>query len=598
MTVSFNMFKKILDTLPISYYLGSDIKVNLEEKMDKGHFFNPLSQEITLSYPTMIHMFDKIADIEEEELHLTEQMIRGCLYHEISHVFLTPPDLKNINNYSISSKYGINDTTAKIELFGNVINVFEDERMETYLKNFYYGVNFRKNIILLNNWQGEEPTNAFSDFYHVVRFRTGKPEFVTRVDEIIDRYDTKTINADTMKSNSSFLDYQADMVGLFLDVAKDWYEENDPQALKDIDPNYDDQDEDVKKRDVASAAAKDMQSHVGDSDYTMPGMDGTVIVLTDGDPSSGKPLTDEEAEALADAIEKGDVTIIDQRTGESEDSGEDKEGEDAISDNPPKIKKPHQPMKPHDHPNLGIPKVQEMLSTKSNKFIDNDLTEKIKQVFQDFTARTKNQGSANLRYSGRLDPRQIGREDWRIWQYKSLNGPIKGYDKLHLNLFIDTSGSFYNNEDKVNTILNSLNRLETLFPFFEYDLVTCQVGETLRNKNERYIKTGGGNDLDDNIHKIFKTLQNSKYFNINIALFDGDAFTDCRGGYEHHQKNFGVFNSTNCSIISDSDNKNYINQYAPQAHRIFVEHSYSGSRKSYADMLFDNIIQALTLALI
>ena len=166
MEVSLNMFKTILKTVPISYYTGRNIDTEISTTADTS-YYEPLIDKITISYKGMESMFEKMKSSDD-----LEECIRSVLYHEISHALITPKGLMSTRD----------ETDAYI------FNVFEDERIETVFKDYYYGVNFKKNIVLMNNYEGQKPTNAFEAFYHTVRFRSGKREHLNIVDNIIEKY--------------------------------------------------------------------------------------------------------------------------------------------------------------------------------------------------------------------------------------------------------------------------------------------------------------------------------------------------------------------------------------------------------------------------
>ena len=208
---------------------------------------------------------------------------------------------------------------------------------------------------------------------------------------------------------------------------------------------------------------------------------------------------------------------------------------------------------------------------------------------QNFNKRCSG-GSAIQTYSGRINPRQIERKDYRYFERISTNYGNNQYGALNLNLFIDVSGSFWASEEEVNTILKALEEIEKkYFKIFKFNLVTCQVGEKIVNKNARRIIAGGGNDLDDNIHEIYRKLQNPQRSNYNIVLFDGDAFTDSPRPIEKRKENFRAFNHSNTFIISDPDNKRAIEEYCKNAKKVFTY--------DYVEDLFENIVNAMTLAL-
>ena len=569
MKVSLDYFKSILNTLPISYYLGRNIGFDISETAETSYYM-PLEDKIVISYAGMESMFEQMETPYDLEMH-----IRSVLYHEVSHALLTPKDLIDPDNMFNQQLY----------------NVFCDERIETINKDFFYGVDFKKNIVTMCNYKGDEPTNAWQAFFYLVRFRANKDKsLVNRVNEIIQRYWKLTA---TEYRSYDVDSYQVEIRRLFDDIAKQFYEEKSPEKLKEFDKNYDSKDEQGKSRSAGKLAEKEM---MGDPEGQKKGTITTIIIRDrkSGSKANPKPSSSggtPDTLIIETGGEPGDGESnpnLPSPTDNGEKSEEEKKKEKELEDLLAKI---DENVKIIDERTKERMK-QEMLDTTLNKFIDNSLTDNLGNLFQQFVKRTKRNMSATHGYSGILNPREIGvRKDWRCWTHKTTYGDIAGYDKVHLNLFIDTSGSFCGNQDRVNTILKSLDTLEKSYPFFEFDLVTCQVGEQLHPKDKRFVKCNGGNDLDDEIHGIFKGLQDNRSFNMNVILFDGDAFTDCWG--KNHYHNFSAFNSNNCYIISDSDNEKYITKYAPQAYSIFVK----GYRTNYSQMLYENIYKVLNKAL-
>ncbi len=150
MTVSYSRIEAIYKTLPIGYYLGRNIKMELS-KTSEDSFYAPASDSITISAPCIINACEHIAS---EEINL-EEIIRGLVYHEISHVILTgqtPLDLSSVQKAQA------------------IFNIVEDERIETVLRNYYMRVNFRKNIMLINNYHGEASVSVDEAFYQFIRY--------------------------------------------------------------------------------------------------------------------------------------------------------------------------------------------------------------------------------------------------------------------------------------------------------------------------------------------------------------------------------------------------------------------------------------------
>ena len=152
--------QQILDTLPIGYYAGRKINITLDEK-EKTSFYSPVEDSIVISLPI-------IADrLEGASKNInTESAVRSMLYHEVSHAILTPPTLR----------------------VTDIVNVFEDERIETLLRNYYTDVDFRQQLLDLVGGNPPEATNAMTAFYNAVRFGISNADIQKRINEIIEKY--------------------------------------------------------------------------------------------------------------------------------------------------------------------------------------------------------------------------------------------------------------------------------------------------------------------------------------------------------------------------------------------------------------------------
>lgn len=156
----------VIRTLPIGLYIKRGVAVSVGD--GETSFYSPHTDTIEVSYPQIELAMSKIP----EDSPYKEQIIRSILYHETSHAFITP--------------LALNDGW-----WNDVINVFEDERMETLLASYYHDVDFKSNVYRFNGLEvGNVPpaTNKFQEFYNLVRFRSGSPERLARVAEIINKY--------------------------------------------------------------------------------------------------------------------------------------------------------------------------------------------------------------------------------------------------------------------------------------------------------------------------------------------------------------------------------------------------------------------------
>lgn len=447
--------EKILATLPVGYYLGRDIDVALTD--ESKTYIDLMNEKIFISYP----MIERIALTIKDDSSL-ENDIRCLLYHEISHALLTSKDLE----------------------VTNVMNVFEDERIETLLNGLYIGVDFPSFIKRLNDFHGQEPTSAFDLYYQIVRYRIGPKQFVDRVKTIIDTYSRLTIHSSCW--NLAY--YKEDVTNLYEDILDFWKIHSE---------------EFEKSKESENSEESE----------------GSVYKPYHGDKTSKSSL-------------------------------------DNIKD-----------------------KVKAIITT----FYDNKIIEDFDRILSNVKHTSKMSGSAMNAYSGKFDPRSVVRNDYKYFVQQNRAGHVKAYSKTHLNLFIDVSGSFSSSEKTVNKMLYALARFENKCKDFSFDVVTCQMGQKILDRKHRQIECGGGNRLTKDIYNQVKSLQFKDANNINIVLFDGDAFTDKRSGDDGHA--FRAFDVANTIIISDSDNEGRLKEDVSIAKVIIT--------RNYTDELYSEVTNAL-----
>lgn len=169
MEVTFNEMLELMETLPIGYYAKRRVGAELSST-ETATYYNPKTDKFVVSFPMLSENLAKIPNADESK---KEEILRGLYYHELSHAILTPECLK----------------------MSDVMNIFEDERIETLLSNFYLNVNFKELVKLINDFDGTAtPTTPIEYFYWIVRFRIGPDYLVNQVDEIIRNYNFLTRN--------------------------------------------------------------------------------------------------------------------------------------------------------------------------------------------------------------------------------------------------------------------------------------------------------------------------------------------------------------------------------------------------------------------
>lgn len=496
MKITFNEIEKILKTLPIGYYLKRNVDVTLDPDTECSYYV-PMDDTIRISFKQLEGAFESI-----EKTKNVEKIVRGMLYHEVSHAFITPKNLR----------------------MTSWMNTFEDERIESVLRHYYLNTNFRELVKLVNNFKGEKPANAEHAFYQLVRYRVGDKDWLKRLHELIQKYRSLNRRSDCYE----VLEYENDVRNFYENFMM-WYEMNHREL---------------------------------DESKIQPEV-----------PSSSSCESDESSESTSSAptTESDESDKSDEETDEVENLESDKSDEESESDE-----------------SLSSKEISNAMSDVLNELVDKEMIESVQQILQRISKSTSKNGSAINAYSGVFDPRSVVRDDYKYFVQQNRIGHIKAFSKVHLNLFIDRSGSFIRSQDTVNKLLYSLRLFENSNPNFTFDLVTCGMGERLEAKKDRIMECRGGNKLDHDIFDLFKKLQLAGQTNYNIVLFDGDAFSD----FDHCEmrtarKNFGAFNASNVTIISDYDNYDAIERYACSAKKIFTH--------AYANELCKNVMNALQM---
>ena len=164
------------------------------------------------------------------------------------------------------------------------------------------------------------------------------------------------------------------------------------------------------------------------------------------------------------------------------------------------------------------------------------------------------------------------------------------FGSCHLNLVIDCSGSYDSNVPLTNGILKVLSEVERKNRNFSMDVVF--INHEIHKCNsvrDRVMKAWGGNLIPDNMKQIMLELQKPQTCNYNIILFDGDAMCNNHGlrGISDYQKRFSVFDMKQTTLISDPDNKEYMDNFTST--KVVIT-------RRYTQELINHITRALTIA--
>lgn len=479
MTILKPTVNRILKSLPIGYYLNHQIEVELGD--DDKTYIDIMNDKIHIGYLKVKELADKF---ENEEL--VEEDVRSLLYHEISHALLTPKRLNSTRQ----------------------MNVFEDERIESLLRNYYMNVDFKNFVKRFNDYHGEDPQSADEFYYQIVRYRVGPQDLVNEVHELIMRH--RTLSAVNDEDVYYYEWYVQDFYNRVLDR---WQKQEDEKRQQ-------------KQNDSSS----------------------------ENEASSNEQTTSSNEQASSKSIDDTQLATS---------TVEDQLDEEASS------------------PDLLVKDVCE-------KYNDAAIESSIDKLLASLKTTEKANGSAINAYSGVFNPRSVVRQDYKWFVQQNRLGHVKAYSKFKLNLFIDCSGSFKDNDLAVNRLLKALLRFEKQNKDFSFDLISCGIGQKIRNKNDRIQKSYGGTLITWQIAEQFKQVQDVGAQNVNVVLYDGDCISSATTSEQRSWwKALKTFDASNCVLIVDKSNERHTSKAISTAKVI--------ASNDYVNQLTRNVMTALAL---
>jgi hypothetical protein len=439
MTLTVTQLQSLINELPIGYYASTKVPVKVDETADTSYFV-PATREIFIS---LVGVNKTIENASWETDEQAECTIRAHLYHELSHALLTPKCLH------------IDDIT----------NIFEDERIETLLREYYMKVNFRENIKALCNYKGEKPTDD-NAFFYAVRFGVGRAEWLAKIQAIITKYES--LNWASKRR-----------------ITWNYYWE-------------------------VHRLANEIQESL-----------------------ANKPMTDEEWQSILSACGcglDGSATANIDGTG-----GAQGEGATVTPSNATQKGK-----------NWGRGAFEKALDNAVQTTFDKNFYQSVEQILMGFKKRNS-KGAAMQGYSGYLNPRNCGREDYKFFDRRATVNGSNPYGTLHLNLFIDDSGSFESNALKANQIIATLSALADKYSFFTVDFALCGDAVERVPHSKAYITAEEGTYIQASAKDIVREMQKKGTCVYNIVLYDGNAGHDRGLSYTYEP-----FDYDNTTLILDT----------------------------------------------
>lgn len=566
-------------TLPVSHYLGRKIEVNFDASTQTSYYDG---NKIVVSFQNILsaiaNKFNKSLAIALNVLteNDIEMLVRPLLYHELSHTILSNFDF--LFNTQTGCKLFDGTTITQA-----IVNIIEDERIETLLKHYYRNVDFKQNLY---NICGDvqkvrnTPTNDFETFvFKAVRYRLCSKIVNDKINEYIKK--TKNLNA---RWQGKMMNYY---LGCFLDFVNFLYKE----FLNQQKQNQQQQNQQQNQQDGKNS--QDGNSNENESENQQ---------------NTSQSSTENESEDENET----------QNEGESENQNEDENSNEEDQSNEETTSNENNVEQQSDETDDELT-MDEVFKTSNS--INNPLSVgSIKQYsivnetladFQKIIAKHCGYGideaSVDYGYSGKFSIKRYINDfsnecKWfeRINDEDTFSG--RNNEMKIINIFLDNSGSFDYHDNKVNEILRALVELEKRYETFKFNL--CRWGDDyfIEEGDKRFSQSNMGTRLDEKTFPKIVNKLNQTGNEVNIFLTDGAItykdelycprktfFPSSPSDLPHIQNIFRPLNNNKTIVISYDQNKPLFDVVLNKTTRIYV------SSGEYSNKLKDNICKALNI---
>lgn len=520
--------------IPISYYAGFAVDLKTSDTCETS-YCDVVNREIVISTNQLDQINgDELQAIIENETKLNK-VVRGVVYHELSHAILTPSKLLEVINSlgvggafsrksdiprlfsTLKKNENLNRQQAILKI-KNLVNIFEDERIETIFKNAYMNVNFKENIKMIANYEraiNPDKLDALNEFFNVVRFgrfsnlvyrKSSHNSSNYRLIKHLEKYTERILTRTAFNKITSFELNNFEFLSRYLYIILDFYIEvyDFIESLKQVQENdqEENQENDQEEQEESQETSKSKTS----------GSETSESETSESNAHGSNEAFESFKKLLANTFKANDSTLIEK-------------------DLEPILKK-------HNKEGLS--------------------------------------SGGSYGYNGRIDPRILARKQTNPVQddYKWFSRPIgdnsKNKRELQLNVYLDNSGSYKANENTTRSIIKALFNMSKKGLFkVRIFTINYRVNEIF---NSAYFQTYGGTCIsNEDIVFIRKTMQPQANTDIlNILMLDG--------GIDQDAIFWKMFNDSNSYIIYEQENKNEVEEICTKANKIFVNQNDFSSK--------------------
>ena len=628
--------ESVLKTLPLAHYLKVDtIPVAFDTNADTS-YFDPAQFRIVVAFnnigTVIVNSKKSYNDLE------LEKTIRCFLYHEVSHAIMTPKDLM----YYARQSSIINPQLA---------NILEDERIETTLKKYYYGVDFKEN--LRNASPLDKQIQSFEHFvFNAVRHRCS-PIMPKQVNRLVNDFITATMRFTASNGCDLILRAMELLVKKLRKIFDLLPKATQPQQKGNQSQNNNSSN---GEEDSSSTTEDKTQNTSNKSSQSESNDTNEESEDNSSEEESGSTEENEDDESTDSSQEESDdETENGGENGESSEEETNNAQDDSLSEN-------------DELKNL-CDNAKEMSDVLDNELSNEDIEKSIsKQMFlnkqessqcggykmkiSDFQYEkdTKvellkiigrnagfgiNQTPVQFGYSGKFNTKRFATDfnDSCKWfakrAYEDTGVNNKRNNTKVLNIWLDNSGSYSRNDYGTNLILSALASIEDTRKDFKFNLITF--GDDFHEKSgeDRISSSHEGTTINEKAPKLYRKY-NPTQSELNIFLIDGkisefgrleidNAINDLKkhrekvlksNEYSQEQKenfkqyvenninrinsmspsgyeNLKDFNNKRTIFISERSNEEGIERVCPSATLIIENNDYTGKLKQNIIKAFD-----------
>ncbi len=562
----------ILKTLPVGFYLGSRAEVVLD--MDASTSFVSMQERnIHVAFRNVARALagmPKGADVKAVEC-----AIRAQLYHETAHLMLTPGSM-----YPLDHR-----------------NICEDARIETLLRNRFVDTDFDA---ALKTICGYDPatwraTDALQFLFGIVRFRNGPADLIAEFDGIVRKYAAAHVDGCALAC-----DYDA-----FARKCFDRWNENPNPA-----PNPQREDANGGKGQENSGSESgstgNAENAEGKAHGENAGSDGAGNEKdADGENGSAGSAGTAEGEEGTESDENAEA----EKAGAANASGNGGVVPKELTGRAPELSEEE------------FKKAGARLVAKMNKNADAELDAAVERLIYRATRRRSNKSAAQYGYAGTVDPFAVAcRQDFR-WLTKRGDGN-KGFDRIHLRLWVDVSGSFARSIPNLNRLVSAVIRAERKMPD-ALAVSVIQMSDDVRKADRaKELQVEGSNWFHENagVCKADADTRKPGWRTVNVCVWDGSMTTTPYSDAANEEiealrkspeavnmapkewgrkvreiqirnnpgskRAFDVLNTKDTVIVSDDSNEGFLDAGCPKARKEYV-------REDYAEHFVDAVLRTL-----